>query len=196
MLQWGTRFVTQGSIQDIRHLEESMKQGKVAVWYVGLQEISFTLEYLGGFVHNTTAYIHRIYQHLILEQVKVGPQSVGYRLEREGLVFGGSTLTSSDIAVAAGLTDMGQADRLKDHHLPPELVNAAIDKIYNIVEEAIDSVKVKKNMLLGHHFNVFHDKELYIKSLNVKVIHTRYISEYMRIKCQGHQMIKCGQNVV
>ena len=75
-------------------------------------------------------------------QVKVGPQSVGYRLEKEGLVFGGSTLTASDIAVATGLTDMGQADRLKNCDLSSDLIKAATDKIHQMVEDSIDCVKV------------------------------------------------------
>jgi N-methylhydantoinase A/oxoprolinase/acetone carboxylase beta subunit len=30
---------------------------------------------------------------------RLGPQSMGHRLVKEGLVFGGSTLTATDIAV-------------------------------------------------------------------------------------------------
>ena len=75
-------------------------------------------------------------------QVKVGPQSVGYRLEREGLVFGGSVLTASDVAVAAGLTDMGCADRLEAHHIPPDLVHSALDRMHAMVQMAIDQAKV------------------------------------------------------
>ncbi|MEC8037595.1 MAG: hydantoinase/oxoprolinase family protein [Pseudomonadota bacterium] len=41
------------------------------------------------------------------EAVTVGPDSVGHRLLEEGVVFGGSVLTASDIAVAAGRTEMG-----------------------------------------------------------------------------------------
>jgi N-methylhydantoinase A/oxoprolinase/acetone carboxylase beta subunit len=39
--------------------------------------------------------------------LKVGPQSVGYRLTEEALVFGGSTLTATDVAVALGLVQIG-----------------------------------------------------------------------------------------
>ena len=45
-------------------------------------------------------------------QVLVGPQSVGYKLTREGLVFGGSTVTTSDVAVAQGLASMGYPEYL------------------------------------------------------------------------------------
>ena len=41
------------------------------------------------------------------EAVTVGPDSVGHRLLEEGVVFGGAVLTASDIAVAAGRTEMG-----------------------------------------------------------------------------------------
>src|SRR5262249_29950258 len=37
------------------------------------------------------------------QTLTVGPQSVGYRLIEEGLVFGGDTLTATDVAVAAGM---------------------------------------------------------------------------------------------
>jgi N-methylhydantoinase A/oxoprolinase/acetone carboxylase beta subunit len=42
----------------------------------------------------------------------VGPSSVGFRLTDEALVFGGSTLTLTDIAVAAGRIDIGNRSRV------------------------------------------------------------------------------------
>jgi len=50
----------------------------------------------------------------------VGPSSVGYRLTEEALVFGGATLTLTDIAVAAGRIDLGERSRAG--HLKPELI--------------------------------------------------------------------------
>ena len=41
------------------------------------------------------------------DPLAVGPKSVGYRLTREALVFGGKTLTATDVAVAAGLAEIG-----------------------------------------------------------------------------------------
>ena len=46
------------------------------------------------------------------DPVSVGPRSVGYRLTHEALVFGGDVLTATDIAVAAGRADIGDADRV------------------------------------------------------------------------------------
>ncbi|MBK8082679.1 MAG: hydantoinase/oxoprolinase family protein [Devosia sp.] len=42
----------------------------------------------------------------------IGPQSVGYRITSEGLVFGGSTLTATDIAVASGKAAIGDATKV------------------------------------------------------------------------------------
>ena len=42
----------------------------------------------------------------------VGPRSVGHQLVKEGLVFGGSTLTASDLAVASGQASMGDASKV------------------------------------------------------------------------------------
>src|SRR4029450_2578637 len=43
---------------------------------------------------------------------KIGPLSVGYQLTERALVFGGSELTCTDIAVAAGLVELGDPARV------------------------------------------------------------------------------------
>ena len=40
---------------------------------------------------------------------KIGPKSVGYRIFEEGLLFGGSILTATDVAVGLGIVDIGDA---------------------------------------------------------------------------------------
>src|SRR5207245_9983797 len=50
--------------------------------------------------------------------LQVGPQSVGYRLTEEALVFGGDTLTATDAAVAAGIVDIGDA---KEAGIEPQI---------------------------------------------------------------------------
>ncbi len=72
-------------------------------------------------------------------RVKVGPRSVGYRLTSEALVFGGQTLTASDIAVAAGYANIGDADRVR--HLDRSLVESAVNEIHRILEEGLDRIK-------------------------------------------------------
>ncbi|EHS48866.1 Hydantoinase/oxoprolinase [Rhizobium sp. PDO1-076] len=70
---------------------------------------------------------------------KIGPRSVGYRILREARVFGGNTLTTSDIAVAAGLIEMGDRDRVKD--IDPALVKASLERIRAMVTDSFDQMK-------------------------------------------------------
>ena len=69
----------------------------------------------------------------------VGPRSVGYRLVEDGRVFGGSTLTATDVAVAAGLTELGDRARVQD--LPGDVVKRAVARMHAIVEEGVDRMK-------------------------------------------------------
>ncbi|QIB65389.1 hydantoinase/oxoprolinase N-terminal domain-containing protein [Kineobactrum salinum] len=71
---------------------------------------------------------------------QVGPQSVGYRLQQEGLIFGGDTLTASDVAVAAGQAGIGDPDRLR--HLSTATIKAALDDLHARIEAGIDQIKV------------------------------------------------------
>lgn len=74
-----------------------------------------------------------------VETGEVGPESVGYRLTTEALVFGGSTLTATDIAVAAGRADVG--DPSKVAHLDPELVSKVLARIAERVADAVDRMR-------------------------------------------------------
>jgi N-methylhydantoinase A/oxoprolinase/acetone carboxylase beta subunit len=73
--------------------------------------------------------------------VAVGPQSVGYRLTEEGLIFGGSTPTLTDAAVACGRADLGDAERTAAHR---EVLEAAIQRSDAMLAEAIDRVKTSR----------------------------------------------------
>jgi N-methylhydantoinase A/oxoprolinase/acetone carboxylase beta subunit len=70
---------------------------------------------------------------------QAGPKSVGYRLQSEGLVFGGDTLTATDIAVRAGQSAIGDATRVA--HLDQATVDAVLDAMHAKIEDAIDQVK-------------------------------------------------------
>ena len=78
----------------------------------------------------------------VVEQnpLRIGPESVGYRLPEEALVFGGGTLTTTDLAVAGGRASIGDAARIKGLEQP--LVNQVLAEIQTRVETAIDRVKV------------------------------------------------------
>ena len=71
--------------------------------------------------------------------VRVGPDSVGYRITRDALVFGGNELTATDIAVAAGHTLIGNPEYVSG--LEKGFVNAAIKEIRLVVETGIDRIK-------------------------------------------------------
>ncbi|WP_395713640.1 hydantoinase/oxoprolinase N-terminal domain-containing protein [Reyranella sp.] len=75
------------------------------------------------------------------DSLKVGPGSVGYRLPREALVFGGRQLTATDIAVAAGIAEIG--DRGKVAHLDRTMVAQALRKMQDMIAEGMDRMKTE-----------------------------------------------------
>jgi N-methylhydantoinase A/oxoprolinase/acetone carboxylase beta subunit len=77
--------------------------------------------------------------------VTVGPDSVGYELTSRALVFGGDTLTATDIAVAAGRADIGDPERVA--HLDPDLVRAALDRIAADVSDAVERMRTSAEPL-------------------------------------------------
>ena len=70
---------------------------------------------------------------------RIGPDSVGYQITEKALVFGGDVLTTTDIAVAAGLADVGERARVA--HLPAATIKTALTEMRRIVEEAVDRMK-------------------------------------------------------
>jgi len=77
--------------------------------------------------------------------VTVGPRSVGRLLTEQALVFGGATLTATDIAVAAGLLDAGNPNAVA--HLPRILIEQALAVIKRDVERAVDAMRVSSDDL-------------------------------------------------
>jgi N-methylhydantoinase A/oxoprolinase/acetone carboxylase beta subunit len=75
------------------------------------------------------------------DPVSLGPRSVGYRLTHEALVFGGGTLTATDVAVAAGVVSIGERGRVA--HLPRELCAAALQDARHKLEYNIDRMKTE-----------------------------------------------------
>lgn len=73
-------------------------------------------------------------------RVTVGPDSVGYRVTKDALCFGGDVLTATDIVVAKGLVE-GVGDPSLVAHLDPALVDAANAEITRIIEDAVDAMK-------------------------------------------------------
>jgi len=73
------------------------------------------------------------------ETIAIGPHSVGYRLTEQALVFGGDRLTMTDVAVAAGLADIGERARVR--HLSRDLVDAALARAAAMIEDHVDRMK-------------------------------------------------------
>ena len=70
----------------------------------------------------------------------VGPSSVGFRLREQGLVFGGDTLTATDVAVAAGAADVG--DRVRVAHLAPDLLRRAQACMVRMLTDAVERMRL------------------------------------------------------
>lgn len=76
----------------------------------------------------------------------VGPQSVGYRLLTEGLVFGGDTLTATDIAVAAdGTRTEGIGDPAAVADLDPDVVASAQAEIRRLLADVVDRMRTSSD---------------------------------------------------
>jgi N-methylhydantoinase A/oxoprolinase/acetone carboxylase beta subunit len=70
---------------------------------------------------------------------RIGPESAGYRLHEEALIFGGRTLTASDVAVAGGLADFGNREFVR--HLDAASVERCIERMQDKLSAAVDRVR-------------------------------------------------------
>jgi N-methylhydantoinase A/oxoprolinase/acetone carboxylase beta subunit len=70
---------------------------------------------------------------------RIGPRSVGFRLTAQAMVFGGATLTCTDIGVAAGLIRLGDPQRVAG--LSADFVRRALARIHAMIEENADRMK-------------------------------------------------------
>jgi N-methylhydantoinase A/oxoprolinase/acetone carboxylase beta subunit len=77
--------------------------------------------------------------------VTVGPDSVGYRLTEQALVFGGDVLTATDVAVAAGRVAIGDPARVAE--LAPSDVAAALERIGADVADVVDRMRISADPL-------------------------------------------------
>ncbi len=69
----------------------------------------------------------------------IGPQSVGHKLVTEGLVFGGQTLTTTDILVASGHADIGDKSRVAQ--LKSDVVTQATATMHAMLNDNIEMMK-------------------------------------------------------
>lgn len=76
---------------------------------------------------------------------QVGPDSVGYKLTAQSMVFGGDTLTATDIAVKAGRASVGDSTLVD--HIDEALVAQALKYIDQEVYETIDRIRTSSEPL-------------------------------------------------
>tara|TARA_B100001123_G_scaffold74579_1_gene83979 strand:+ start:13278 stop:14816 length:1539 start_codon:yes stop_codon:yes gene_type:complete len=74
------------------------------------------------------------------DPLQIGPASVGYRLVEEGLVFGGNVLTTTDMAVVAGLADIGNSGLLGG--VGKSFAEDVISEIQTRIEDVVDQLKL------------------------------------------------------
>jgi len=75
--------------------------------------------------------------------ITVGPDSVGYRITEKALIFGGDTITATDIAVRLGMYELG--DRSKVAGIDEAFALKAMAVIREQVENALDTMKVSNS---------------------------------------------------
>jgi len=73
------------------------------------------------------------------EPLEIGPESVGHRLRQSARVFGGDQLTLTDIAVALGALDLGDARLVSD--IPVQKISEIINAVNSALEHTVDSMK-------------------------------------------------------
>ena len=71
----------------------------------------------------------------------VGPGSVGFELPERSLVFGGDTMTATDVAVAMGRVEIG--DRSLTADIDPELASEAMAFMQRSLAESVDRLKIR-----------------------------------------------------
>ena len=71
--------------------------------------------------------------------IALGPDSVGFRITEEALVFGGAMLTVSDVVTALGKASIGDAGKVQ--HLDRKVLEQAYRRIVNMTEDVIDRMK-------------------------------------------------------
>ena len=73
--------------------------------------------------------------------VGIGPQSVGFHITEEAIVFGGKILTATDIAVRNGFVPLGIPNAVSD--IPCDIVQECTSTIKTMIENTLDAMKTQ-----------------------------------------------------
>lgn len=72
------------------------------------------------------------------EGVRIGPDSVGHQLTEKGIVFGGDTLTATDVSIGAGVVTLEEVEK---SGLDKSLCQKTHKGMMQLIEEAVDRMK-------------------------------------------------------
>jgi len=79
------------------------------------------------------------------EGVTIGPQSIGHALHQHARIFGGDTLTMTDIGVAAGRLSLGDTAALAA--FTQDQIDAAMRRVGEMLEDAIERMRTSSEPL-------------------------------------------------
>ncbi|KAG1667255.1 Acetophenone carboxylase alpha subunit [Nymphon striatum] len=95
------------------------------------------------------------------QDVQIGPISVGFNISSMAKVFGGNTLTTTDVAVAAGIADIGDGTLVKD--IGKDLIQKSMDNMHSKIEDLVDQVKISPEdlplIVVGGGSIIFDDRK-------------------------------------
>ncbi len=78
-------------------------------------------------------------------EITIGPDSVGYQITEKALVFGGNTITATDIAVRLGMAKVG--DPSKADIIEQDFAERAMSVIREMIEDSIDQMKISNDAI-------------------------------------------------
>jgi N-methylhydantoinase A/oxoprolinase/acetone carboxylase beta subunit len=83
-------------------------------------------------------------------RVKIGPESIGFRISTDSVAWGGKTLTTTDVSLGLGYAKVddpnSKAARVSELYTQEQL-EAMRDKIISIIEESIDRMKTSADAI-------------------------------------------------
>ena len=92
----------------------------------------------GTIIHNAQELLHQDNPDTCT--IDIGPESVGFQLTKKALIFGGDTLTATDIAAVTN-TKLDIGNRQHIQHIPLNLAITIEEKMHSLYETALDRMK-------------------------------------------------------
>ena len=124
-----------GTTADIGYLHRGFPRESALTVDIGGVRTNFRMPDLVSLALGGGTIIHRD-----AGRVSIGPRSVGYEIIRRARIFGGDTLTATDIAVAAGMANVGDPSRVGD--LEPDFVQKVVADMRAMVEAGLERMKL------------------------------------------------------